>query len=46
VAALRSSSRHGKYLTLGAKGLQLDAKAIKAAEHYDGKFLVPATTTR
>jgi hypothetical protein len=40
VAALRSSSRYGKYLTLGAKGLQLDAKAIKAAEHYDGKFLV------
>ena len=40
MAALRSSSRWGKYLTLGAKGLQLDAKAIKAAEHYDGKFLV------
>ena len=40
VAALRSSSRYGKYLTLGAKGLQLDAMAIKAAEHYDGKFLV------
>ena len=40
VAALRSSSRWGKYLTLGDKGLQLDAKAIKAAEHYDGKFLV------
>lgn len=40
VAALRSSSRWGKYLTLGDKGLQLVAKAIKAAEHYDGKFLV------
>ena len=40
VAALRSSSRYGKYLTLGARALQLDAKAIKAAEHYDGKFLV------
>jgi hypothetical protein len=40
VAALRSSSRYGKYLTLGDKGLQFDAKAIKAAEHYDGKFLV------
>ena len=40
VAALRSSSRYGKFLTLGDKGLQLDAKAIKAAEHYDGKFLV------
>lgn len=40
VAALRSSSRWGKYLTPGAKGLQLDAKAIKAAEHGDGKFVV------
>jgi transposase len=40
VAALRSSSRYGKYLSLGTKGLQLEAKAIKAAEHYDGKFLV------
>ena len=34
VAALRSSSRYGKFLTLGDKGLQRDAKAIKAAEHY------------
>ena len=40
VAALRSSSRYGKYLLLGDKGLALDAKAIKAAEHYDGKFIV------
>jgi len=40
VAALRSSSRWGRYLMLGDKGLQLDAKSIKAAEHYDGKFLV------
>ena len=40
VAALRSSSRYGKYLVLGDKGLALDAKAIKAAEHYDGKFIV------
>jgi len=40
VAALRSSKRYGKYLQLGDKGLELDAKAIKAAEHYDGKFLV------
>lgn len=40
VAALRSSSRYGKYLKLGHKGIELDAKAIKAAEHYDGKFLV------
>jgi len=41
VAALRSSSRWGKYLKLDDdKGLQLDAKAIKAAEHYDGKFVV------
>ena len=40
VAALRSSSRWGKYLTLGDKGLQLDANAIKAAERYGGKFLV------
>jgi hypothetical protein len=40
VAALRSSSRWGKYLTIDNKGLQLDAKAIKAAEHYDGKFIV------
>lgn len=29
-----------KYLTLGEKGLQLDAKAIKAAEHYEGEFVV------
>ena len=40
VAELRSSRRWGKYLKLGDKGLQLDAKAIKAAEHYDGKFIV------
>jgi len=40
VAALRSSRRWGKYLKLGAKGLELDTKAIKAAEHYDGKFIV------
>ena len=40
VAALRSSSRYGKYLKLGDKGLELDAKAIKAAEHYDGNFIV------
>lgn len=40
VAALRSSSRYGKYLKLSDKGLQLDAKAIKDSEHYDGKFLV------
>lgn len=40
VAALRSSRRYGKYLELGDKGLQLDAKAIKAAEHFDGKFVV------
>jgi transposase len=40
VAALRSSRRYGKYLKLGDKGLELDAKAIKAAEHYDGKFIV------
>jgi hypothetical protein len=40
VAALRSSRRYGKYLVLGDKGLQFDAKAIKVAEHYDGMFLV------
>ena len=40
VAALRSSSRYGKYLRLCDKGLELDAKASKAAEHYDGKFIV------
>jgi len=40
VAELRTSRRYGKYLKLGAKGLELDAKAIKAAEHYDGKFIV------
>jgi transposase len=40
VAALRSSRRYGKYLELGDKGLELDTKAIKAAEHYDGKFIV------
>jgi len=40
VAALRSSRRWGKYLKLGDQGLQLDAKAIKAAERYDGKFIV------
>ncbi len=40
VAELRSSRRYGKYLLLGAKGLELDTKAIKAAEHYDGKFIV------
>ena len=40
VAELRSSRRYGKYLKLGAKGLELDTKTIKAAEHYDGKFIV------
>ena len=40
VAELRSSRRYGKYLKLGDKGLELDAKAVKAAEHYDGKFIV------
>ncbi len=40
VAGLRSSRRYGKYLKLGDKGLELDCKAIKAAEHYDGKFIV------
>lgn len=40
VAELRSSRRYGKFLKLGDKGLQLDTKAIKAAEHYDGKFIV------
>jgi hypothetical protein len=40
VAALRSSSRYGRYLKLGDQGLELDRKAIKAAEHYDGKFVV------
>jgi transposase len=40
VAELRTSRRYGKYLKLGAKGLELDTKAIKAAEHYDGKFIV------
>lgn len=40
VAALRSSHRYGRYLTLGTKGLQLDTKAIKSSEHYGGKFLV------
>ena len=40
VAELRSRRRYGKYLKLGAKGLELDTKAIKAAEHYDGKFIV------
>jgi hypothetical protein len=39
-AELRSSRRYGKFLKLGDKGLQLDTKAIKAAEHYDGKFIV------
>lgn len=39
VAGLRSS-RYAKYLKLGDKGLELDSKAIKAAEHYDGKFIV------
>lgn len=40
VAALRSSRRWGKYLKLGAKGLQLDTQAIEAAERYDGRFVV------
>lgn len=40
VAALRSSSRWGRYLKLDDKGLQLDAQAIKTAERYDGKFIV------
>lgn len=40
VAALRSSGRWGRYLKLGEQGLQLDQQAIKAAERYDGKFLV------
>lgn len=39
VAALRSSSRWGKYPTLGDKELRLDAEAIKTAERYDGKFV-------
>ena len=40
VAGLRSSRRYGKYLKLGDKGLEPDSKAIKAAEHHDGKFIV------
>ena len=40
VAELRSSRRYGKYLKLGDKGLELDAKAVMAAEHYDGKLIV------
>jgi transposase len=40
VAELRSSRRYGKYLELGAKGLEIDTKAIKTAERYDGKFVV------
>lgn len=40
VAALRSSRRYGRYLRLGSKGLEIDAKAIKQAEHHDGKFIV------
>ena len=40
VAGLRSSRRYGKYLKLGDKGLELDSKAVKAAEHCDGKFIV------
>ena len=40
VAALRSSHRFGKYLKLGDMGLELDHKAIKAAEHDDGKIVV------
>ena len=41
VAGLRSSRRrYGKYLKIGDKGLELDSKAIKAAEHCDGKFIV------
>jgi hypothetical protein len=40
VAELRSSRRWDKYLKLGTKGLELDARAIKAAEHCGGKFVV------
>lgn len=46
VAALCSSSCYGKYLKLGDKGIELDAKAIKAAEHYAASSSSTATTTR
>src|ERR1700682_2134706 len=39
--ALRSSARYGRYLKLSAEGhLVLDAKKIKDAERFDGKFVV------
>lgn len=40
VAALRTSRRWGRYLKLTDQGLELDTRAIKMAERYDGKFLV------
>lgn len=40
IAALRSSKRFGKFLRIDRGRLELDPKAIKAAERYDGKFLV------
>lgn len=39
--ALRSSARYGRYLKLTTEGhLALDAKKVKEAERFDGKFVV------
>jgi hypothetical protein len=39
--ALRSSARYGRYLKLTTEGhLALDAKKVKDAERFDGKFVV------
>jgi len=38
--ALRSSARYGRYLKDTRSGLVIDTQAIKAAERFDGKFVV------
>lgn len=38
--ALLSSGRYGKYLKQTRAGLAIDAQAVKAAERFDGKFVV------
>ena len=40
VCALRASGRYGRYLKDTAAGLVLDRQALKAAERFDGKFVV------
>lgn len=40
MCALRASGRYGRYLKDTAAGLVLDRQALKAAERFDGKFVV------